>query len=141
MAEIGLERELVDATAVADAEAPSESVVVESISTQHRLRRWFVERVGMDLGAVVDRDPSSPVEITQVDLCLDDPGVESATQALRERGFFYSALQPEFARTDLLRLQRLESPGPNAFLPLLVNEGAKKLLALMLADVAGELDG
>ena len=95
----------------------------------------------MDLGAVVDQEPSSPVEVSQVDLCLDDPGVASATDALRERGFFYSALQPEFARTDLLRLQRLESPGPNAFSPLLVNEGAKRLLALMLADVAGELSG
>jgi len=136
---IGLERTVVEAAADSGA-VPTKSVASESISEQHRLRRWFVGRVGQDLADLVDAKPPTPVEVSQVDLCLDDPGVESATAALRERGFFYSALQPEFARTDLLRLQRLESPGPEAFSPLLVNEGARRLLAMMIADQAGELD-
>jgi GNAT superfamily N-acetyltransferase len=137
--EIGLDRTLVDAGGLPDEGAPPQSAVVESISTQHRLRRLFVERVGADLAAIVDREPSSPVEVSQVDLCLDDPGVEAATKALRERGFFYCALQPEFARSDLLRLQRLHSPGPRAFSPLLANEGAKRLLSFMRSDLAAEL--
>lgn len=138
-AETGLERVVVVPSS-STIEVLEKSVVHESISTQHRLRRLFVEHAGRDLGEWVDRDPGSPIEVTQVDLCLDEPAVIAATATLRERGFFYSALQPEFARADLLRLQRLESPGPEAFAPLLVNDGAKRLLALMVADLAGELD-
>ncbi len=134
----GLKRRLIVSGSDSSSEV-GEGRVNETISTQHRLRHLFVESIGRDLGDRIDRTPSSPIEITQVDLCLDDPGIEAAVEALRGRGFFYSALQPEFGRSDLLRLQRLESPGPHAFAPRLVNDGAKRLLALMVADHAGEL--
>ena len=41
--------------------------------------------------------------------------------------FFFCALLPEFAHTDVLRLQALHDPDPSDFYPNLVNETARRL--------------
>ena len=53
---------------------------------------------------------------------------------LRDQRFFFCALMPEFAHTDVLRLQRLESPAPGSFAPKLANEGARRLLSFIARD-------
>ncbi len=109
---------------------PARSTMTRSLIERSSLARIWVERVGVDFESVMSGfEP--PSAVSQVDLLLDDAGVEVATSVLRSMGFFFCALMPEFARTDVLRLQRLENPGPHAFEPRLVNAGAKSLLALM----------
>jgi GNAT superfamily N-acetyltransferase len=97
------------------------------------LLRIEVERSGRDLcdrvGALLVEHPA---EVAQVDLLLTDPVVGEAVEVLREHGFFYCALLPEFASGDVLRLQRLRSE-PEA-LPDLVYSEARGILAAALAD-------
>jgi hypothetical protein len=63
-----------------------------------------------------------------VDLCMDDPEIAAACATLRRLGFFFCALLPEFAHTDVLRMQRLNRVSPTSFAPQLANAGARGLL-------------
>ena len=94
------------------------------------LQHVHVERAGHDLAKWID----SAAAVTHVDLCLDDPGVEAAVSVLRDQGFFFCAVMPESAHTDVLRLQRLASPSPESFAPKLANEGARRLLTFIAWD-------
>ena len=125
--EAGLERQL---EVPEEPELPERSTTTRSLIERGSLARIWVERVGADFESVM-AGFERPTAVSQVDLLLDDPGVEVAAKVLRSMGFFFCALMPEFASTDLLRLQRLENPGPHAFEPRLVNAGAKSLVALM----------
>lgn len=111
----------------------STRAVSRALRTMHArrsLQHVHIERAGRDLAKWID----SAAALTHVDLCLDDPGVEAAVSVLRDQGFFFCAVLPEFAHTDLLRLQRLESPSSESFAPRLANEGARHLLAFIAQD-------
>ncbi|MEO6026003.1 MAG: GNAT family N-acetyltransferase [Candidatus Binatia bacterium] len=96
-----------------------------------------VERVGADLAAAVAQAASDAAAlVTHVDLPLDDPGTPAAVEALRPAGFFYCALMPEFAASDVLRLQHLHPAAEPSTLPELVNPEARALLQFAMADRA-----
>jgi hypothetical protein len=62
--------------------------------------------------------------VTHVDLPLDEPAIDAAVEALAPLGFVFCALLPEFARTDVLRIQALRDRSGSAFHPDVVNERA-----------------
>jgi hypothetical protein len=98
------------------------------------LLRIEVESAGSDLEAFVDGLlHEQRAGVAQVDLRLSDPGVGAAVEALRELGFFFCALLPEFAASgDVLRLQRLAVE--TVTLPDLVFPKARGILDAALAD-------
>jgi serine/threonine-protein kinase RsbW len=105
------------------------------LDTRRDLLRIEVERIGEDLlERVEDAVKTAPAEVTHIDLLLSDAGVPGAVEALRDMGFLFCALLPEFAASDVLRFQRLRSE-PTA-LPELVYPEAREILAAALADRA-----
>ena len=107
---------------------------VKDHHSRRGLLRIEVESAGSDLEAFVDgllREQRAGV--AQVDLRLSDPGVGAAVEALRELGFFFCALLPEFAASgDVLRLQRLAVE--TVILPDLVFPEARGILDAALAE-------
>jgi hypothetical protein len=93
-----------------------------------------VTEIGVDFARLVEHQLASGAAVFHVDLCLDDPGVTTAIEALRGLGFLFCALLPEFAHTDVVRLQRLSAPVSTTFAPRLVNPTAQTLLAQMQAE-------
>jgi Acetyltransferase (GNAT) family len=116
-------------------EAPPITRARSSFSTRRGLLNVIVTAAGADLDSVIEAALSpDAIQITHVDLCMDDPGIGHAVVLLRQRGFFFCALLPEFAHTDVLRLQRLTHPAPTSFAPRLANQGARRLLDWMRAQ-------
>ncbi len=72
--------------------------------------------------------------MTHLDIPLSDPAAPKLVEALREADFFFCAVMPEFAATDVLRLQHLQSPSPEVFTPDLVFPEAREILATALGD-------
>jgi GNAT superfamily N-acetyltransferase len=127
----GLERG-VSAPPAANSAAPTR--VRSRLDGRRGLLRIEVESAGSDLERFVDgvlREQRA--EVAQVDLRLSDPGVGAAVEALRQLGFVFCALLPEFAANDdVLRLQRLAVE--SATLPDLVFPEARGILDAALAD-------
>ncbi|MCZ6458252.1 MAG: GNAT family N-acetyltransferase [Gammaproteobacteria bacterium] len=95
----------------------------------------FVTRAAADLPQQIDAaSGSATAPVIQVDLCLDDPAVSAAVDALAAGGFYFAALMPEFAHTDVLRLQRINQTSAAEFEPALANPGAQRLLRYIKAD-------
>jgi len=108
-----------------------------SYSTRRGLLHLHVTAAGRDLEDVVAAAASRDAPaVVHIDLCLDDPAIGAATLTLRQAGFVFCALLPEFAHTDVLRLQRLTTPGASSFSPRLVNAGAQRLVDLMCTERA-----
>jgi hypothetical protein len=137
----GLERE---ALAVTDASVSPSTQISSRFDDRRGLLRIHVDRAGEDLLVRIGgATGAAPVEVTHVDLLLSDPGAPRAVEALRMRGFFFCAVLPEFAASDVLRLQRLrEAAGPGSP-PALVHPEAREILRAALADreAAGNPDG
>jgi len=129
-ARAGLEREVLGATAPT---AQSPTLLRARHDARRDLLRVEVDRVGGDLvERVEDAAQRAPAEVTHVDFLLSDAGVPRAVDALVDRGFLFCSLLPEFASTDVLRLQRLRSEPKT--LPDLVYAEARGILAATLAD-------
>jgi hypothetical protein len=117
---------------VPDGLTPSRATEMTASFNQRRgLHHVHVAAVGTDFSRALDTAARADATVGHVDLCLDDPGVTVAVEELRKRGYFFCALLPEFAHTDVLRLQRLVSPTASSFAPKLANAGAIELLARM----------
>jgi hypothetical protein len=87
-----------------------------------------VRQAGPDLPDVVTRElAAADAAVVHVDLTLDDPGIDSSVASLRALGFLFCAVLPEYGRSDVLRLQRLKSPGAADFEPDLLNATARSL--------------
>jgi hypothetical protein len=129
-ARAGLERKEI---APAPARASSSAKLSTDFDPQRALLRIDVAHAGDDLCARVDElERAYASEVTHVDLLLSDPAVENAVETLRAQGFFFCALLPEYAASDVLRLQRLRTGVWVA--PQLVTADARKLLDGVLAD-------
>jgi serine/threonine-protein kinase RsbW len=116
-----------------DREIPSSSVVMADFDPRRSLLRIDVEQVGADLCArVAELERAHPSDVTHVHLLLADRVVERGVEELRERGFFFSALLPEYSASDVLRLQRLRTEAWER--PELVNPRARRILDAVLAD-------
>lgn len=95
----------------------------------------FVCRAAADLPQQIEAARrASAATVIHVDLCLDDPALSAAVDALVAGGFFFSALLPEFAHTDVLRLQWLAEASAAEFEPELANPAAQRLLRYITAD-------
>ncbi|MEM7018671.1 MAG: hypothetical protein AAF512_15185 [Pseudomonadota bacterium] len=92
-------------------------------------------QIGQDLlpqvsGAIDQLTPA----VTHIDLPLDDSAVDSTVNELVQAGFFFCAILPAFARSDLLRLQKLITPLPEDFTPDVINPVAQRLCRFMQED-------
>lgn len=116
---------------------------VEFVNHERRgLLHAFVSRAAADLPQQIETaSNSATAAVIQVDLCLDDPAVSAAVDALVAGGFYFSALMPEFAHTDVLRLQRSNQATAAEFEPALANPGAQRLLRYITADRDGSPAG
>jgi GNAT superfamily N-acetyltransferase len=113
----------------------SSANVTSDFDAQRSLLRIHVEHIGSDLGAQVDAiEREHPSDITHVDLVLSDRSVSREVEDLHARGFFFCALLPDYAATDVLRLQRLRTGSWTR--PDLVNTRARAILEAILADRA-----
>ena len=63
-------------------------------------------------------------KITHIDIPLDNVTIDSVVDNLNDIGFFFCALLPEFAQTDLIRLQAITSIVPDDLELNLINEDA-----------------
>lgn len=106
------------------------------LEARRGLLRVEIARVGEDVRERVDAETrATDAELIHADVSLADPGVDLAVEALRRSGFFFSALLPEYANGDVLRLQRLRDEGA-ARLPELATAEARSILDFALADRA-----
>ena len=114
----------------------------ELTCAKHRERGLLsivLSRTGRDLVPRVNAlvREHAPV-VTHADLPLDDPHIDTAVEGLNALGFFFCALLPEFARTDMLRLQNLHAPEPGDFAPHVINEQARVFCEIMRRDARGQ---
>jgi hypothetical protein len=73
---------------------------------------------------------------TQIDLPLSDPRAPSVMVRLRELGFFFGALLPEFHQGDVLRMQRLARRAGEGEAPVLESEDLRAIAAFVTHDAA-----
>lgn len=100
---------------------------------QRSLLRIHVDHIGTDLGAQVTAiEREHPSDVTHVDLVLSDRSVSRGVEDLHARGFFFCSLLPEYAASDVLRLQRLHTASWAR--PDLVTTRAREILDAILAD-------
>jgi len=104
-------------------------------SPPHGLLHIFVESEGSHISSQVSAliEKYQP-EITHIDLPVDNPDIDAVIESLRELGFFFSALLPEFAHTDLLRLQAINSLTVRDFELNVINEDAINLSNFIKSD-------
>ncbi|MCR9278746.1 MAG: GNAT family N-acetyltransferase [Pseudomonadaceae bacterium] len=79
--------------------------------------------------------------VCHVDLPLDSPLIDEQVAQLNSLGFFFAGLLPEFAHTDVLRLQRLNKVDQRSVEPELVNPEARLLLQQIVTDASDVLAG
>ena len=105
------------------------SQIRERFQPRRGLLHLHVLSLGSDLGGLVSqlRDQHQP-QIVHIDLPLDAAGMDQEIDDLIDLGFCFCALLPEFAHTDVLRLQWLADNDPALRSPELVNSGARVLL-------------
>jgi len=101
------------------------------------LLRLFLQRPGADVGDRIEAlmQTHGP-KVTHLDLPLDDPVADRTVEQLASLGFFFCAVLPEFARTDVLRLQALADPVAEDFTPALVNADARAYVEFMRRDAS-----
>jgi hypothetical protein len=128
--ELGLERHI-----GAGARAlPSGSSRFEHVHDLGRsIDRYSVRSAGSDIAAMTR---GATADVHHVDLPMDDPAIGPATGALRAEGFVYAAWMPLFAGTDVLRLQRIRTPTPDTYSPMLLSPRAHELLAMIRREAA-----
>lgn len=94
-----------------------------------------VERLGADVcDRILEATSDGSTEVTHVDLLLSDPATPHTVEALRRHDFFFCAVLPEFAASDVLRLQHLRESARPRVLPDLVYPEARDILKTALSD-------
>jgi GNAT superfamily N-acetyltransferase len=73
---------------------------------------------------------------TQIDVPLREPHAPRVAARLREIGFFFGALLPEFRDGDALRLQRLPSVPAASAAPVLESSAMREIADFVLRDAA-----
>jgi len=118
-----------------------EADLLESFNPQQELLHIFVaaegRRIRSKVSALIRRYQP---KVTHVDLPLDSADIAFVIEDLRELGFFFCALLPEFAHTDLIRLQAISSLKPSDLELKLVNQDAISLASFIRHDAAQKLE-
>ena len=121
----GLERHWLEPTAPATAV----SRLLPTLRFERRgLTRFQVQRIGSDIEARVQGMAQDDAPCVQVDLGLDDPGVDQGIEAACALGFEFCGWLPGFRAVDVLRLQKVD-PAQTDLAPNVVNATAQRLLA------------
>ncbi len=112
------------------------------LDLEHDERRGVAKLTLRSLAGSLD-DLASAIEAgssrdgtTQVDLPLSDPATPPAALRLRELGFFFGALLPEFHRGDVLRMQRSPQGAAGSAAPVLESEALRAIADFVLRDAA-----
>jgi predicted N-acetyltransferase YhbS len=98
------------------------------------LERCLIDRIGTDIAGLVDALALSDQHLIHVDLPMTDPGIEHATEMLLAAGFVFGAWLPDWVHHDVLRLQRVSSPGPGTDRPNLFSEDAESIMRIIRVD-------
>lgn len=77
---------------------------------------------------------TSDAPVYQIDLPMAESSTPAACETLRELGFFFSAVLPEYLDGDVLRLQRIAAATITR--PELVTDDARRILLAIEADHA-----
>lgn len=120
-----------------NADSPVAPQRAAEVDRTHMARRNLVRieivRSGRDLmprlEATLGRFPDAPC--VQVDVWMDDPGIQLVADELAQLGFRFCGWLPGLGHTDLLRLQRV-NPRTTDLAPALVNPVAQQLLAMVV---------
>lgn len=132
---IGLERQLVES----GSGLPGAPTYLRSVlDTPRSLARVVVERAGRDLVSEVSRGlrdvGSSVAHIAHIDLRLSDPSTPESVEVLRELGFFFGGVLPEFRDGDVIRLQSTRQGLLDRSAIAVVSEASERHLDFVLAD-------
>ena len=118
-----------------------EADLIENFNPQQELLHIFVaaegRRIRSKVSALIRRYQP---KVTHVDLPLDSSDIAFVIEDLRELGFFFCALLPGFAHTDLIRLQAISSLKPSDLELKLVNQDAISLASFIRHDAAQKLE-
>ena len=127
------------ASAGAAVDQPAPMATLASADYAERgLLSLYLQHAGDDLADQVDNliRQHNP-KVTHIDLPLNEVHGHVMVEVLAGLGFCFCAVLPEFANTDVLRLQALHDPTPADFWPDLANAQARDYCAFMRAE-AGE---
>lgn len=135
----GLSRETVplerDNTSAAGSRASTDVSYVARRGVLHcRVGRSDRERFDSVLARLQSALENHNPAVAHVDLPLDCPSIDAQVSQLNSLGFFIAGLLPEFAHTDVLRLQRLAVADENALAPELANPEARLILHHAVED-------
>ena len=100
--------------------------------------RLELERIGPDLAARVASEmqapKATPLLVVHADLRLGDSAAEAAVGALRELGFFFAGLLPEYRDGDILRMQWLDGSVDVASAGAIERDSTRAIEAFVLED-------
>jgi GNAT superfamily N-acetyltransferase len=117
---------------------PSKSELSASYDSRRRTLKVQVLRVGSDLALRVASEMNAPGRegalIAHADISLRDPASAFATDALRQMGFFFAGLLPEYHDGDTLRMQWLDDTVEVATGGVIALESTRAIEAFVLED-------
>ncbi len=128
----GLGRRIVDAGHIAPTGL---TILVTKFEEVRSLMSFVVARVGADVCDRISSEYGSTV-IQQIDLRLDDVHTPWAGERLRNEGFAFAAVLPEYASGDVLRLQRCSASEADPEPTRLVFAEADQMKRYVEADLA-----
>jgi serine/threonine-protein kinase RsbW len=107
---------------------------------RRRILRVAVTRGGSDVAAKIGAEIRDAAKhgclVTHVDLLLTDPATPAASEALREHGFSFAGLLPEYRDGDVLRMQWLADSVDDDSFSVLSTEATRAIESFVLNDRA-----
>jgi GNAT superfamily N-acetyltransferase len=136
IARSSLRRTVTVETAAASGRTTS-NVIVDSARALGRIE---LGDIGADVVTAVDDALGSfdaaTIRLFHVDIPLRGAGLDLVVEHLSKRGFVFGAWLPGWARSDVMRLQRIAQLQPAEADPDLVSEHARRLLRSISAEMA-----
>jgi len=126
---LNLDRAVITSSPSLDKSSTSDSSpMVAEYCSKRGVLHIFTKKAGLNIAESVSAliEKYQP-KITHIDLPLDHADIDTVVDSLNNIGFFFCALLPEFAHTDLIRLQAITSLVPDDLEPNLINEDAISL--------------
>ncbi len=122
----------------ADGSRASRSMLSAFHDGRREIVRIDVKTVGMDIAARVAGELRAPghedAAVVQVDLRLGDRLLPSAVEELRDLGFFFAGLLPEYSDGDVLRLQRLSESVDITIAEVIASDSTRAIETFVLED-------
>jgi len=107
---------------------------------RRRILRIAVTHGGSDVAAKIGAEIRDAAKrgclIAHVDLLLGDPATPAASEALREQGFSFAGLLPEYRDGDVLRMQWLADSVDDDSFSILSTEATRAIESFVLNDRA-----